>query len=870
MKQKGKSGKPVGSQQSGNMGSHKPAPDQLLPIQRFMQIITGEIGKDEPGFPILREKISEETLEVIATRKWVDIENIAHNLLVAISHLEKNEMFVTRDELLGSLDKVLIHDAWRIYQMAALMCKFQPRTRGQSKPPEEEVNGADLAAHLFLGKYADCMGADIVWEPFLAGLFKYDWDSMAGELLFGTEFDKYMSGEDRTVVMGREAMYALGLEMLPTMVMGKNLKVDIGSEVGFSTTVDGRINLSPYSNTYTIDAVRGGLLKRWLLDAHLPISIRRQLPPVREYIEAKYIEATGKPLTREAVRELPEEYFEEEMLPTSLLIPLTRSRNFVCYDVSAWHEIGHHMWKSFQVNMHPDVFDYESFRMRYVDHRREGGKCIIKVVKEKEDGEEKGEEEIEISKFGQIIDLVKYPVLLLRLHNIMDDGRVDENNLDYARGLAADYDEDREFLYAKRPENLTDNFEVLMEAILQYGIMHKVKPELLAQMDENMQKTFMEIKEIIDSIEIGAHTDGSDSMSASIKIYRILDRELDLDEQAEKMKKQKGGNFRKSKTQIDGENEPELDLFERKPEGEEGEEKKGGQQGTSVKAEGEDVYHYDGWDGEVLVRDEHPVRESRARGRAIEIDADEADRLEKIFRKYAPREGVYVRGLPDGDEIDAELLDEWLDAEEQGRIEPAEYYAEVVYEERDVATGVMVDLSGSTDKIRKQILRSCGTLGVASQTLKDPLLIAGFTTGDAEEFIVMKDVHDDEIKNDPAGGGTPMGGPLRHMAFRMNQPGMRHKGFKQIFMITDGEPNTGKAADEDAAKAVEDLHQIHRIQTFGIGICDGESDRKSMEEKFEKIFGFGNWVVVTKEEVDDGYLDVYFEQYYRRLMNRYV
>lgn len=675
--------------------------------------------------------------------------------------------------------------------------------------------GNDLLCHLFLSEYIPRMSKNVYWKPFIDKLLEFDDKSALAQFAFlgGTEVEKYIKQWDNTVVMADEAIHHFGLRQVPELELGVRMDLEIDPEGRFATNASGLVIVPPYVNEYE---TKGENMTHWL--------------------------------------------------------------------VSHTHEMGHHRWGTFTVSMHPDIFDYDGFGVKYVGHEFEGEKLVITVEKEGT--------RIKIKKFDDIFDLVESPGLLGFLHNVLDDGRIDANNITHYAGIAADYRKDCEHLFLKRKLLSGANLDTLLEAILQYAIMGKLRGTI----PEKLENIFDRVKHHINHMEIGIDTNGTSSLNAAIKIYKIIEAEL-KNESKKFSSEHEPSPLRPSKTKIDGKNSPKITMqipkrgdkgrpgvytiiYAKKPE--ESKPEQGGTTPNVKPAPGQThlggkpvpkprIAIYDGFDGEKFVAGEHVVHEENADGPEILPTRREAERIATIFRKYAPRRGVLVRGLAEG-EHDDELFEAWCDQVASGILAEEKYYSAVVYEERDVATGVLVDLSGSTMAVRPQILQATTILTTASDILRDPLIVAGLSFDDGKErFIVMNGAQEKKLRSSNASGGTPIGGPLRHMCAKMKERGIKHKNFKQLFVITDGAANVGKNPIDDAAEAVQKARK-DRINIFGIGIVDGEVNRGSgpaeMRKYLEKVFGIGRYLIVSSTDVNNGYLHRYFEGYYRKTVRK--
>jgi len=763
------------------------------------------------AIPPLAGTLEERHAQRLACLDGRSVEETVLNIVSAVAYLDSKGMYNSRDEFIERIPDMLSQDPWKVYQAGACAMEFP----------------SDVNCHLFLIHYFPQMGKHIFWKPFIDKLNEYDEDSVLRILLFGSDFENYIKEWDKSIAMAEQAVHEFGLAALPSVELGRSMRLERSGGDEFFTTTEGVISIPPYISLYD-----------------------------------------------------------------------TRERNLLHYRISFWHELGHHKWNTFRVNMDPEAFDYDSFGLTFLGRceGRDGSKGVR--VKDAAGNER------EIAAFEDVIASVEKPELLMALQNFIDDGRVDGNNMLYCLGISQEYKEDVEFLFDKAEPLSGAPVVQLYKAIAHYSIVGRVKGTL----PEEMEGPFAKAKEAIDSMCIGFESDGTDSLNAAIKVYRIIEEELkkagsqmqdrDLDYRirpsntgskgtklvierpAEKEQGRPGVN---PAPLGDG---PSGKGRKRKPTGSPGGQGGGEELGGDERGDGpagsghgrgsknardpkaeERAFIYDGWDGDRLIAGEHKVVERKAEGHVMEPGPAEVERVRRIFLKYAPREAVLERGVDEG-ETDPELLAAYLEDLRNLRIGERDFHCRVVYEERDVGTGVLIDLSGSTLGIRDEILSACGILGTASDALKDPLIVAGFTDDGSEGFIVMKDLHEKGIRTSEAQGGTPIGGPLRHMCHRMQAPGIKHKGFKQIFLITDGEANTGKEPMKDAAKAVLDAKRKERIAVFGIGITYGDHGGKQMEKDFDEIFGIGNYLLVSADDVRSGTLHHFFEGYYRKLVNR--
>lgn len=531
----------------------------------------------------------------------------------------------------------------------------------------------------------------------------------------------------------------------------------------------------------------------------------------------------------------------------------TREENLSNFRISVVHEVGHHLWNTFEININPEVLDYEALGLEYVGYDKD--KRALKVRK-RSDGSE-----YEVTELGGLVALVEFPKLLSSLHNIRDDERVDKNNMEKCVGLREEYENDIKKLFSKKGKEKREaesaEFFKILDAVLGYLYLGKTSVRLSPELAER----FKRIKPILDQ-----RSDSStESLNHAVRIYRILEDEAKKHAEACKAMDVRLGR-KSSLTLVKGVrklvDKPKEDNGKGIEHGETG----GKNGGSSVFGK----YTYDEWVDRGYKKGTHTVVEIRADKKdVIAIPKAEKDRIKRVFEKFAPKQGVFERGLEEGD-VDDELYAEWFAGLRAGRIDERLFYSRVVYEERDVATALLIDFSGSMHDVLPQVLYSSAMLAEISATLKDPLLVVGLNEGEqGSEFYVLKDLYERDVRLSIYGGdATPLAAPMRHLMRKMDVRGIREKNFKQVFVFTDGDANVGEQPVEDMRMAVKEAWTKHRIKTFMIGIASGEGHRKHIEQFLDKIVGRGNHLILMTNEL--GQLSVFFEKYYRKLVNKLV
>ncbi len=685
------------------------------------------------------------------------------------------------------------------------------------------------AREIFINKFFDYFDRNIVWKPFIREISKYDDASLIGMFEFDHEIDNYVKRFTPDVVTGDYARYELGLDHLIKFLSGKDLRAKENDDRNlFYTTADGDVFFPLFVDTF-----------------------RAEDPSNKDQID------------------------------------IARAKNLRNWKISTLHEIGHHLWETFEINCHPEVLDYSAFGLDYMDYDKKDRKLIVRKTGEKD-------EHAEITELSGLCMLVDFPGLLNSLHNIIDDARCDLNNIKAFEGASGDYKEDIIELFQKKEKRekrtalegqvakTVEGIEKLLDAVHEQVYL-SVIGKTTVTLPQEMAAQFDAIKAILDE----PSNTSTDSLNKAIRIYRLLEPEARKAAEAMKgMKPRHGGRpgsltFAKGIVKIVNKPPPKLMPGEggvaipvKYTGGAGGKQDKpqaGQSPGGAVDPTQDQVlgtYHYDEYVDRGYKRKAHTVVEIKAgRKDVIEISQAEKDKLKRVFEQYAPRQGVLERFLEEGD-VDDELFSEWFAAYRAGRIEERTYHYDVVYEERDVATAVMVDFSGSMREVLEFVLREARKLAEVTQILKDPLLVAGLNEGEhGTEFYVVKDWHEKDIMLARYGGGaTPLAGPFRHLTTKMGKHGIKEKGLKQVFFFTDGDANVGEQPIEDAAMAIKEAWNKHRIKTFAIGIAMNEEHKKSIEQFLDKLVGKGNYLVLLTSEL--GRITVFFERYYRKIVNK--
>ncbi|MBN1247436.1 MAG: VWA domain-containing protein [Anaerolineae bacterium] len=236
----------------------------------------------------------------------------------------------------------------------------------------------------------------------------------------------------------------------------------------------------------------------------------------------------------------------------------------------------------------------------------------------------------------------------------------------------------------------------------------------------------------------------------------------------------------------------------------------------------------------------------RVRAELPEDIAALAQRTRRIFELLRP-ELTKEKYLAAGDEINIDLLTAHLVSRHQEPAPRVDFYEKPYHNRRDLATLILLDVSGSTGSEVERLKtieieqRAALILGHGLAALGDRFAISGFSgTGREQcEFFVYKDF--DEAWDREAIGSvlaahprsaTRIGAALRHAGYRLSAVAAKQR---VILLITDGKPmDTGydpntRYAQYDVRMACQE-NQRQAIHTFCIST--DENSLADMEVMF--------------------------------------
>ena len=223
-----------------------------------------------------------------------------------------------------------------------------------------------------------------------------------------------------------------------------------------------------------------------------------------------------------------------------------------------------------------------------------------------------------------------------------------------------------------------------------------------------------------------------------------------------------------------------------------------------------------------------------------------ASRTRRVFEMMRP-ELTKEKYLQEGDAINVDLLTDYMIQRKREPSPKVNFYEKPYHNRRDLATLILLDVSGSTGseverhktiEIEKE---AALILGQGLSTLDDRFSICGFSGNGREqcEFFIFKDFETDwnrrsigRVMAAYPRSATRIGAALRHAGFRLSQIAARQR---LILLITDGKPmDTGydpktRYAQYDVRMACE---ENKRASIYTFCISTDENTRADMEIMF--------------------------------------
>ncbi|HEX3724185.1 MAG TPA: hypothetical protein VHV31_15465, partial [Nitrolancea sp.] len=275
---------------------------------------------------------------------------------------------------------------------------------------------------------------------------------------------------------------------------------------------------------------------------------------------------------------------------------------------------------------------------------------------------------------------------------------------------------------------------------------------------------------------------------------------------------------------------------------------------------------YDEWDYRInrylpewcAVKLRHPRGGStEAVDRIIRQNSALIARLKQQFEALRPERVRLTRQL-DGDDLDLDSIVNAHADRRAGYSPDEKLYSRTLERERNIALGVLVDLSGSTgawidddprnDQVIEVTRRAIVFLCEALTMLDDRYALYGFTSSTRKRIDVpvikgFDEPYSQLVKGRIAGlapgSYTRIGPAVRHVAHELRRQPAR---VRLLLLVSDGRPNdfdgyAGRYGIEDTRKALVDARQ-HGISTFALTI-DAEG-----RDYMPYMFGRNHYVVI--------------------------
>lgn len=238
---------------------------------------------------------------------------------------------------------------------------------------------------------------------------------------------------------------------------------------------------------------------------------------------------------------------------------------------------------------------------------------------------------------------------------------------------------------------------------------------------------------------------------------------------------------------------------------------------------------------------------------------EEVRKIRGVFERWKPDRPSRLRYRAEGEEISYDRLVRYLVHRRCEPLPKIDFYDSTRIRERDLATLILMDMSGSTAEKRgdTSILemekRAVLLLGEGLEAIGDEFSIVGFSTDGPSRcyyrvFKSFPDAWGEEVKRAIASAqpqhATRIGAILRHAGYRLAE---RERRRKLLFVITDGRPiDTGYDSANRYAHA--DVRQAC-VENARLGIVTiGISFEEKSLARMERMFPHHRFVCLAKVE----------------------
>lgn len=251
------------------------------------------------------------------------------------------------------------------------------------------------------------------------------------------------------------------------------------------------------------------------------------------------------------------------------------------------------------------------------------------------------------------------------------------------------------------------------------------------------------------------------------------------------------------------------------------------------------AFLYDEWDEirheyrEKYCRLQEHVPDATGSDAIVARVAEQTQRVRRVFERIKPELTRKEKYLQEGDEINPDLLYDYLIDLYHEPSPPVRFYERPRIQRRDLAVLILLDTSGSTSgthgeqRVIDLEKQATVILSEALHSLDDRFEIGGFSTRGPERcdyylFKAIGEAWDSEVirRLDQArpADSTRMGVALRHAGWRLSSVDAKQR---LIIVVTDGKPMDDRYSPEtryaqyDVRAACEE-NERHAIHTFGV------------------------------------------------------
>ena len=218
------------------------------------------------------------------------------------------------------------------------------------------------------------------------------------------------------------------------------------------------------------------------------------------------------------------------------------------------------------------------------------------------------------------------------------------------------------------------------------------------------------------------------------------------------------------------------------------------------------VFLYDEWSNDEgdYFRDHCHVHEMKSRDASDvvvpENAAEQVARVRRVFELLRPEVISKLKRLSEGDEINHDLLVQYLVESERDPSPKIDFYERPYIVKRDLSVLILLDVSGSTEeevggqKILAIEKNAALILGQGLASLGDRFAICGFSGNGREQchFFIYKDFYEDwgdeaigNLYGAHSASSTRIGAALRHAGHKIRLETSKQR---LIILVTDGRP----------------------------------------------------------------------------------